>query len=69
MLAPFEEQVPPKKYGGTELVIYNLTEQLIKLGHEIILVASGDSKTSASLEVIFPQSIRSMPETQITAFS
>ncbi len=64
MLAPFEEQVPPKKYGGTELVIYNLTEQLIKLGHEIILVASGDSKTSASLEVIFPQSIRSMPETQ-----
>ncbi len=26
ILAPVEEEVPPKKYGGTELVVYNLIE-------------------------------------------
>ena len=64
MLAPFEEQVPPVKYGGTELVIYNLIEQLVKMGHEVTLLASGDSQTSAKLEAIFPKSIRSNPDAQ-----
>ncbi|MDY0302850.1 MAG: glycosyltransferase family 4 protein [Candidatus Moranbacteria bacterium] len=64
MLAPFEEQVPPVKYGGTELVIYNLIEQLVRLGHEVTLFASGDSKTSAKLRAIFDKSIRSNPEAQ-----
>lgn len=58
MLAPFEESVPPKKYGGTELVVYNLTEGLVKRGYEVHLLASGDSKTSAKLEKIFDSSIR-----------
>jgi glycosyltransferase involved in cell wall biosynthesis len=58
MLSPFEESVPPIKYGGTELVIYNLIEELIKMGHEVTLLATGDSKTSARLEPIFPLSIR-----------
>ncbi len=64
ILAPFEESVPPAKYGGTELVVYNLIEQLIKMGHEVTLLASGDSKTSAKLEAVFPQSIRLLPESQ-----
>jgi len=58
MLSPFEESVPPLKYGGTELVIYNLTEQLVKMGHEVVLLATGDSKTSANLEITFPEAIR-----------
>ena len=58
MLAPFEESVPPTKYGGTELVVYNLVEGLVALGHEVFLLATGDSKTSATLEQIFPRSIR-----------
>ena len=62
MLAPFEEPVPPKKYGGTELVVYNLTEQLVKMGHEVTLLATGDSTTSAKLEPIFEKSLRSDPE-------
>ncbi len=61
MLAPVEEQVPPKKYGGTELVVYNLTENLVKLGHDVTLLATGDSHTSAKLIPIFPHSIRSLP--------
>jgi len=62
MVAPFEESVPPHKYGGTELVIYNLTEQLIKMGHDVTLLASGDSRTSAKLEFVFKRSLRSIPE-------
>jgi glycosyltransferase involved in cell wall biosynthesis len=48
-IAPLYESVPPKLYGGTERVVYTLSEELIKLGHEVTLVASGDSQTSACL--------------------
>ena len=58
MLSPFEESVPPFKYGGIELVIYNLAQQLVKRGHDVTLLATGDSKTSAKLKAIFPESIR-----------
>jgi len=64
ILSPFEERVPPVKYGGTELVVYNLIEQLVKMGHEVTLLASGDSKTSARLEPVFSQSIRLLPDSQ-----
>lgn len=61
LLAPFEESVPPKKYGGTELVIYNLAEELVKLGHDVTLLASGDSKTSARLVPCVNRAIRVLP--------
>ncbi len=64
VLAPFEEAVPPIKYGGTELVAYNLIEQLVKRGHEVTLLATGDSRTSARLEAVFPTSIRVLPIAQ-----
>ncbi|MEK9165319.1 MAG: glycosyltransferase family 4 protein [Patescibacteria group bacterium] len=46
------EAVPPIKYGGTELVVYNLAEGLHKNGHLVTVFATGDSKTSAKLEYI-----------------
>jgi hypothetical protein len=46
-IAPLYERVPPKLYGGTERIVSNLTEGLVRQGHEITLFASGDSKTSA----------------------
>lgn len=58
LLAPFEEPVPPEKYGGTELVVYNLAEGLVNLGHKVYLLASGDSETSAELIKIFPRALR-----------
>lgn len=61
LLSPFEEPVPPEKYGGTELVIYNLAETLINYGHKVYLLASGDSKTRAQLVPIFPRAIRKEP--------
>jgi glycosyltransferase involved in cell wall biosynthesis len=48
-IAPLIESVPPKKYGGTERVVYHLTEGLVEKGHDVTLFASGDSITSARL--------------------
>ena len=48
-IAPLAEAVPPKLYGGTERVIWWLTETLVDLGHDVTLYASGDSVTSAKL--------------------
>lgn len=48
-VAPLYESVPPQLYGGTERVVSYLTEELVKLGHEVTLFASGDSRTSAKL--------------------
>src|SRR3989344_3904967 len=64
ILSPFEEKVPPVKYGGTELVVYNLIEQLVGMGHDVTLFGTGDSKTSAKLEAVFDESIRNLPECQ-----
>ena len=48
-VAPLFESVPPKLYGGTERVVSYLTEELVRMGHEVTLFASGDSQTSARL--------------------
>lgn len=56
-IAPLWIPVPPITYGGTELVISWLTEELVKRGHEVTLLASGDSKTSAKLIPIWPRSL------------
>lgn len=58
MIAPFEESVPPQKYGGTEVVVYNLITELHRLGHEIILYGTGDSNVPCKLISIFDRSIR-----------
>jgi glycosyltransferase involved in cell wall biosynthesis len=57
-VAPLTEAVPPKLYGGTERVVSWLTEELIALGHEVTLFASGDSVTSARLESGWPRALR-----------
>ena len=57
-IAPLTEAVPPKLYGGTERVVSWLTEELIALGHDVTLFASGDSRTSAKLEAMWPRALR-----------
>ena len=44
-VAPLFESVPPKLYGGTERVVSFLTEELVRLGHQVTLFASADSRT------------------------
>src|SRR5688572_26984845 len=48
-ISPLIESVPPRLYGGTERIVSYLTEELVRLGHEVTLFASGDSVTSARL--------------------
>ena len=48
-IAPLYESCPPRLYGGTERVVFYLVEELVRLGHDITLFASGDSQTSAQL--------------------
>lgn len=52
------ESIPPQRYGGSERVVFYLTEELVRLGHEVTLFASGDSTTSARLEPIWPSALR-----------
>jgi len=52
------ESVPPKRYGGTERVVSYLTEELVRLGHDVTLFASGDSATGARLLPGFPRALR-----------
>ncbi len=60
-VAPLIESVPPQLYGGTERVVSYLTEELVRLGHEVTLFASGDSQTSARLVASAPRALRLDP--------
>jgi glycosyltransferase involved in cell wall biosynthesis len=57
-IAPLTEAVPPKLYGGTERVVSFLTEELVAMGHDVTLFASGDSVTRAKLEAVWPRALR-----------
>jgi glycosyltransferase involved in cell wall biosynthesis len=57
-VSPLYESCPPRLYGGTERIVYYLTEELIRLGHEVTLFASGDSQTSALLDAPCEQALR-----------
>jgi glycosyltransferase involved in cell wall biosynthesis len=48
-IAPLMESVPPRLYGGTERIVSYLTDELVRLGHDVALFASADSITAAEL--------------------
>jgi glycosyltransferase involved in cell wall biosynthesis len=48
-VAPLWASVPPGTYGGIELRLHWLIEELVIRGHDVTLFASGDSRTSARL--------------------
>jgi glycosyltransferase involved in cell wall biosynthesis len=56
-VAPLTESIPPRAYGGTERIVSYLTEELVRLGHDVTLFASGDSMTKARLEAVCPQAV------------
>ena len=60
-IAPLIESVPPRLYGGTERVVSYLTEELVALGHDVTLFASGDSITTANLVPCVPEALRLDP--------
>jgi glycosyltransferase involved in cell wall biosynthesis len=60
-IAPLAESVPPQMYGGTERIVSYLTEELVKLGHEVTLFASSDSITSSNLVPCATKALRLDP--------
>ncbi|MEX0621544.1 MAG: glycosyltransferase family 4 protein [Candidatus Woykebacteria bacterium] len=68
-IAPLIERVPPRRYGGTERIVYYLTEELVKRGHDVTLFASGDSETSAKLIPGSSHSLRAMHTADEAAFT
>jgi glycosyltransferase involved in cell wall biosynthesis len=60
-VAPLMESVPPRLYGGTERIVSYLTEELVRLGHDVTLFASGDSITSAELAPCCTRALRLDP--------
>ena len=61
-VAPLYESVPPRLYGGTERVVSYLTDELVGLGHEVTLFASGDSRTKAKLVAACPRALWQDPD-------
>lgn len=61
-LAPLWESVPPRGYGGTERIVSYLTEELVRLGHDVTLFASGDSATTARLMAMCDRALRAAPD-------
>ncbi len=57
-ISPLWERVPPPAYGGIELVVSLLTEELVNRGHDVTLFASGDSSTQAKLVSVHPRALR-----------
>lgn len=60
-IAPLAESVPPRLYGGTERIVFFLTEELVRRGHEVVLFASADSLTSATLVPCTERALRLNP--------
>jgi glycosyltransferase involved in cell wall biosynthesis len=65
-VAPLFERVPPPLYGGTERVVSYLTEELVRMGHDVTLFASGDSETSARLVPACPRALWRDPDVRET---
>jgi glycosyltransferase involved in cell wall biosynthesis len=57
-IAPLTEPVPPLLYGGIERVVSHLTDELVAMGHDVTLFASGDSGTRARLVAGWPHALR-----------
>src|SRR5690242_4626438 len=68
LVSPLAESVPPELYGGTERIVAFLTDELVDLGHDVTLFASGDSKTRARLHAIDSEALRLAPKNRDPQF-
>ncbi|HSA07495.1 MAG TPA: glycosyltransferase family 4 protein [Candidatus Gastranaerophilales bacterium] len=59
-VAPLWEDVPPKTYGGTELIVHILCNELTKRGHDVTLIASKSSETPVKTISPIEKNLRSM---------
>jgi len=52
MVPPLWTPIPPRTYGGIELLVHLLTEHLVRQGHDVTLFGTADSTTTATLEPV-----------------
>ena len=55
LLGPAWFPVPPQGYGGIEAIVSLLADGLVGAGHEVTLFASGDSRSRAEVQAVFPE--------------
>ena len=55
VLSPVSWRTPPRHYGPWESVVGLLTEELVRLGLDVTLFATGDSQTSGRLLAVCPR--------------
>lgn len=58
LLAPPSEPVPPPAYGGTERIVAELAEGLLRRGHSVTTFCSGDSTVGGERVVTVPTALR-----------
>lgn len=56
-VSPLWSAVPPATYGGVERILHLLTEELVRRGHDVTLIASGDSRTAGDLHPVIDRSL------------
>jgi glycosyltransferase involved in cell wall biosynthesis len=58
-VAPPLERVPPLAYGGTERIVHELTQELVRRGHDVTVFASGDSEVAPARHIAtVPRALR-----------
>jgi glycosyltransferase involved in cell wall biosynthesis len=68
IIGPISWRIPPRHYGGWELVAANLTEGLARRGHDVTLFATADSETRAELVSICPSPLSESPSLPTRAY-
>jgi glycosyltransferase involved in cell wall biosynthesis len=58
LISPLFESVPPRLYGGTERVVYNLCRGLTEADIEVTVFASGDSSVEGSIAPVIGEALR-----------
>lgn len=68
-IGPFHEAVSVQSEGPEGRTITSLTEELLRLGHDVTVFASGDSHTAGRLIPVAPLAMRaySMPKRHLAA--
>jgi len=59
-VAPVWVPVPPPEYGGTEMIVHLLGEELVRRGCDVTLFAAGSSHTSGRLRRLCPEAVVDM---------
>jgi len=54
LIAPPFIQIPPKRYGGTELFLASLAQGLTKLGHRVVVYTNGESDIPSEVRWLYP---------------